>query len=248
MDDWQRDILGALRDSRIFIACLSPNYLTSAYCGWECSEFLNGEIRRGFVGDGIAVVYTEEIGGWFTGIYSSASGPNSAWIEEVRRRHLFDLREWFARPTQLSAEVAFDAFSDRIAARAARADRATYLAGVDAYNPYFTGRRTEFAQIREAFLTPSTVGGFVVVRGLGGMGKTALAVAYAHTHAYEYGGCVWQARCEKFTDLREPWHRLPRRWEYDLPTMSSRIPRRRRSGCSPSFAASPRKPPRSAAC
>ena len=46
------------------------------------------------------------------------------------------------------------------------------------------------------------MGVLTAVHGLGGVGKTALAIEYAHAFAHEYGGGRWQVRCEGQEDLR----------------------------------------------
>jgi hypothetical protein len=44
--------------------------------------------------------------------------------------------------------------------------------------------------------------GRATVQGLGGMGKTELALAYAHAFAWDYTGGRWQIPCEHLSDLR----------------------------------------------
>jgi len=59
-------------------------------------------------------------------------------------------------------------------------------------NPTFTGRGDLLAELREAL----RAGKPVALSGLGGVGKTQLAVEYAYRHASEYGA-VWWVRAEE---------------------------------------------------
>ena len=43
MDDWRHKILEGLRESRLFLLVLSPEYLKSEYCEWEIVEYLKYE-------------------------------------------------------------------------------------------------------------------------------------------------------------------------------------------------------------
>ncbi len=72
---------------------------------------------------------------------------------------------------------------------------------VDRHNERFVGRTFELRRLRE-LVGLNKVGVLTAVHGLGGMGKTALAVEYAHTFAHEYPGGRWQVRCEGRDDLR----------------------------------------------
>ena len=72
---------------------------------------------------------------------------------------------------------------------------------VDNYNVNFSGRTTEMRLLRESAALKQ-VGVLTAVQGLGGIGKTALACAYAHVYAAEYPGGCWQLKCEGRGDLR----------------------------------------------
>jgi len=65
-------------------------------------------------------------------------------------------------------------------------------------NPNFTGREEELAAIASAFAE----GKRVALTGLGGLGKSRLAIEYAHRHLDEYR-IVWWVRAETATTLVE---------------------------------------------
>ena len=43
MDDWRHRILDGIKNTRLLVVFLSPNYLKSEYCGWEVDEYLKHE-------------------------------------------------------------------------------------------------------------------------------------------------------------------------------------------------------------
>ncbi len=69
---------------------------------------------------------------------------------------------------------------------------------VPARNPRFTGRGSELEALRQALVTGSRVT-VQAVRGMGGVGKTQLAVEYAHSHAAGYDLVWWIATEETAT-------------------------------------------------
>jgi len=85
------------------------------------------------------------------------------------------------------------------------------------HNAAFVGRVRELTELRNA-LSKNKLGvvgarqgktiGPVAVQGLGGMGKTELALAYAHAFAWDYPGGRWQIPCEYTADLRLALTRL----------------------------------------
>ena len=197
MQDWRHRILQGLRESRLLLVCLSPSYLASEHCEWEFVEYLNHEVARGFVGDGVAPLYFLEVPGW--------QDPNfeqrcAEWVADLRRRQVLDLRPWFKEGEEAlrNAEVQarMDQLNQQIALRIQRGERAEQsLGNVDAPNAHFIGRVAELRRLRET-VALGKVGVLTAIHGLGGMGKTALAIEYAHAFAHEYGGGRWQVRCE----------------------------------------------------
>ena len=203
MDDWRDRILLGIRESRLLLACLSPAFLDSPHCAWEFNEYLNHEVARALIGDGVAPVYLVDIPGW-TG--SSADQKLAGWIGELRRRQHVDLRIWYEEGADAlhHSEVAvrMKELSQQIRDRLKRTQRALDAGGnLDRHNENFVGRRTELSRLHE-LVGRGKIGVLTAVHGLGGIGKTALAVEYAHAFADEYPGGCWQARCEGREDLR----------------------------------------------
>lgn len=79
---------------------------------------------------------------------------------------------------------------------------------VPARNPNFTGRDDEIAVIRRDLSTGSTVT-VQSLRGLGGVGKTQLAVEYAHAHAGDYD-VVWWIAAEEAATIPDHYAALAR--------------------------------------
>jgi hypothetical protein len=180
MDDWRHRILQGLRESRLLFACISPSYLASEYCQWEFNEYLKHEISRGFVGEGVAPIYFIEVPGWGDNDFEQRC---PTWVADLRRRNYFDLRLWFHEGEQALHDAVTQAqmeqLKNQISARIARNKRREQSIGnVDAPNAHFIGRLTELRRLRET-VGLGKVGVLTAVHGLGGMGKTALAIEYA---------------------------------------------------------------------
>ena len=91
MDDWRQKIQHSLRESHLFLAVLSPNYIASPYCRWEWEDYVRYEAMRQCLGEGVAPVF-------FVTLPNAATtqlDPSIVrWIEEINQRQTFDLRPW----------------------------------------------------------------------------------------------------------------------------------------------------------
>ena len=90
---------------------------------------------------------------------------------------------------------------DERAERVRRADAS--LSTVPTYNRKFTGRLDELHNLREQLFKDDCTGVIYGVHGLGGMGKSELAFAYAHAFASAYPGGRFLLRCEGKASVRD---------------------------------------------
>jgi hypothetical protein len=67
-------------------------------------------------------------------------------------------------------------------------------------NPNFTGRTHLLADLRTRLMSESAAGRCQAITGLGGIGKTQLALEYAYRHAADYG-VIWWVRADEPTTL-----------------------------------------------
>ena len=231
--DWQRGISQGLRNSVLFIAFLSENYLRSEWCRREWEEYLRLEHTLARGDDGILPVYFE--------IVPAPNGAKSearlqqemaAWIADIQRRNRGDdfiLVPWFAKGPEVLRELdaaerlaelrAHPQSDDRklllldnrltaidraIARRLDRAALAQLAPGnLDGSYSHFVGRHRELRQLHSG-LVADRIGLVAAVHGLGGQGKTALAIQYAYAYAEHYAsGGRWFLPCEGKRDLAD---------------------------------------------
>ena len=219
MDDWRQKIQRSLRESHLFLAVLSPNYIASPYCRWEWEDYLRYEAMRQCLGEGVAPVF-------FVTLPNSTSTQLDPaivrWIEEINQRQTFDLRSWRDHGEKALQEAHVRTTLEQLHAsvreRLDRAERTLHSQNnLIKHNAAFVGRVRELTELRNA-LAQNKLGvvgarqgkaiGPVAVQGLGGMGKTELALAYAHAFAWDYPGGRWQIPCEYTADLRLALTRL----------------------------------------
>jgi tetratricopeptide (TPR) repeat protein len=203
MHDWRDRILEGLRESVLLLVGLSPNYLKSEYCEWELAEFLKHEASRGFTGNAVAPVYLVEIPAWADKDYDRQCAE---WVRDLRGRQYFDFQAFHTNGvgalTDPDIETRFRDLTQRLREQIKRSETsAVHRGNVDRHNPHFQGRQRDLAALHQA-LHRNQVGMLAAVHGVGGLGKTALALEYAHAYGHEYGGGRWQVRCEGREDLR----------------------------------------------
>ena len=203
MEDWKHRILEGLRDSQLLLVCLSPAYLEREYCAWEFNEYLKYEPGRAILGQGVAPVYFVEIPGWEDPGFEKKVDE---WVSELRKRQHIDLRPWFtdgiSALRNLAVRQRMEELNKQIHDRLLHFKRILDMPGnVERPNERFVGRIEEMRRLHE-MVGLGRVGVLTAVHGLGGIGKTALAIQYAHVYADYYAGGRWQIHCEGRQDLR----------------------------------------------
>ncbi len=198
IDDWRFRILGALKHSKMLLICLSPNYFASAPCRWEWEEYIQRQVHQLMGSDSVATVYFVEVPG-------GDEQANARRLEEILRGNFTDIRPWFPVGARALREAEVQArmkvLGGSLWERLQRARRAMAAPGnLRWQNPHFVGRREELRKLHEQLGT-GAVGVVTAVHGLGGQGKTELAVAYAHGWADAYPAGLWSLGAEHKKEL-----------------------------------------------
>lgn len=196
-DDWKVRCHRALRASRFFIVLLSPAYLVRDACRWEWEEWIKRELEHGQVGTGAACL-------WFIEI-ASFDAPGDAerlrlWKNELRQRFGVAFHAWREGGREALQDTAARTELARLTDHVAQRLRLLALDRGQRGNlgwpqDRFVGREPELRQLRERLLdaAPSAP---VALIGIGGIGKTALALTFAFREADAFPGGRWLLRCE----------------------------------------------------
>jgi hypothetical protein len=202
-DHWQVRCHRALRASQFFIVLLSPAYLSSEACRWEWEEWLKRELERGQVGAGAACL-------WFIEV-ARLDAPGDAerlrqWKNELRQRFGVSFHSWSTGGSVALQDAAARAELTRLTEHVAQnlrllAQDRSQRGNLAWPHSHFVGREAELRQLREKLLDALSPAPVALV-GVGGMGKTALALAFAHREAAAFPGGCWLIRCEGRAEMK----------------------------------------------
>lgn len=198
MDDWRFRILGALRHSKILLVCLSPNYFGSDYCLWEWEEYLRRQVHQLMGSDSIATIY-------FTEVPGSNEYANATWLNSLLRSNYTNLIKWFPLGAEAlqrdEVRTPMAKLGESLWERVQRARRASGVPGnLRQQSPHFVGRKDELDGLHKHLAT-GAIGVVTVIHGVGGQGKTELAVAYAHRNADLFPVGLWVLGAEGKKEL-----------------------------------------------
>lgn len=235
MDDWRLRIRDALAQSRTLLAFVSPTYFTRPWCRREWKTRIDHEISQHILSQGAMPVIVVKVPSLTSDIderqvaetlaeLGRLTPPRDEFVMEtarilrqIRRRQCLSLAKQFQ-----AGDSAFDRsdLQQHVAEIAARLAERTELirraaaspSHVRTYSRRFTGRWDELLALRER-LQNDGAGVISAVHGLGGIGKTELALTFAHAFAAEYPGGRYEVPCDHQTDLRYAVvRRLGDRW------------------------------------
>lgn len=217
-DDWRHRIHDCLRSSQLFVAIVSPGYFQSDWCRREWQAWIDHEIACQTLGETAFPIYLIEIPALTGGMTEAAVAAELVNLDElnararrchfqqITRRQFLEVRPFFPEGldamrrgalAETLANLAQGFYAKQQMVRAARQTRST----VPPYNKRFVGRLEELQKLRQ-FLGGDKAGIIASVQGLGGIGKTELAFAYAQAYALRYPGGRFLIQCEHLQDLR----------------------------------------------
>lgn len=199
-DDWRHRILSALRHSKILLVCLSPNYFASDYCKWEWQHFLGRQGHRNLRGEGESIQSIK-----LAALPPQLEEKYPEWWSSVRRSNTLDF-DWPSNkasmtcgaPLEQAARIA-DSIAQRV--RLARSELAHRYGNLRAATEHFVGRASLLRALHETVALGEN-GAITVLHGLGGMGKSELALQYANEYARSFPAGIWWIDAEPFSDLR----------------------------------------------
>ncbi len=225
MEDWKKRLLDGLKQAHIMLALVSPRYLGSEPCQWEWDTHTTREQDEGLGRSSIyplvlqvAPVFKsshaspekrEELTTWLGSLERPPKDP--AAFATALAGHIGDLlarqldggemaRLYLLSPDQLLTDPNLDSFfeqmDDDIHQALDKIRRTREAKGnVPERHRFFVGREAELQDLRDALFEKGT-GILTSVRGLGGLGKTALAHRYAGEYRADYPGDTWTLECE----------------------------------------------------
>ncbi|MDR3690859.1 MAG: toll/interleukin-1 receptor domain-containing protein [Fimbriimonas sp.] len=226
-EQWRHRIRGGLRDSAYMMAVVSPNYFASDYCRWEFDEFASREFERLAVGEAIGPIYWVSVPGFPSeahedpwkadlSLRNMSPVPLCPWqegLEESLRER--DVSNVLSQPLEEIVRAVDDRSRRRDLAKASPTNMG------EALTPNFVGRSRELVKLHES-LAFGRVGAITSVQGIGGIGKTELAYAYAKAYAHEYPGGRWLVTCDRRIDLKQAIADALATW-WQIPPLSADV-------------------------
>lgn len=208
-DAWETRLRTAIAHSRVLLACLSEHYWQSKWCRFEWEMYLEQESARGLanVEGGITPIYIATRPGVSKRAIVDAAPQ---WAKTLLAKRQVKLIEFDAQALDALARIkalrddpavaiSLQAVADNISQQldqAHRAERHGHQGNLADATSAFVGRTDELHAIEGQLFGGGALGVITALHGLGGQGKTALALRYGQNLRSRYLGGTWQVVAE----------------------------------------------------
>ena len=193
MDDWDTRIRSSLAKSRFFIVFLSPNYFHSEYCAREFDWWMQHEMHRHLLREGTAPMLIVKVDDLYEKnvdplpeIPANLQERFPNWIKQIRiyQGSGFDMHDLYREKIDEVLRNLHQATKNKVLKQEIANESPTNIY-YPRYNENFVGRRDELSSMLRS-LSSKSEAAFFVINGLGGIGKTELAITYGHAFAWDY--------------------------------------------------------------
>lgn len=198
-DDWERRIYRGLIESKTMLAVLSPAYFSSEWCRREYDTFRQQQLKKLYPGEAVHAIYIQEHPDFETD-KSSSNHPQQDWFDGLKKQQFEDAKPWWPDGQQaLKQDVVVGRLNQlrqniwkHVCDAKAIQHSPSNLSG---FNVNFVGRERELTELWNTLRLDQAVA-VSAIQGVGGLGKTALARAYAHTRRMDYLGGQFEIAME----------------------------------------------------